>query len=519
MKKYIVSCCLALGVISCGDDFLEMTPESALTDVAFYKTEEHFNQAIAAAYSSLRDVVSANTGTVKIGGTWNINEMRSDNTHYDYNATNRGEAAREVIADFVNDYTNTFPAQFYTNAYRGIGRVNTILARIGGASFADDKKTAIIGQAKFLRAIYYFHLVRYFGGVPLFENEVITEQDAYKSRASVDDVYNFIIADAKDAVDKTNILVAGQTGRITKGAAKALLADVYLTRKQYSLAETELRDITAMGYGLLPSYANVFSPSNKNSIESVFEVQFSSAAGQQSNWLPFFVPRTSNAVNVTSVANMNTLIDGGWNVPTEEMRNAYEAGDARENVSIGMAEGMLDASGNNFIPTSLVVKNSDGYVNPGGGVVARPFIRKFMNHSVDNWPVYRYAEILLMLAEALNEQNKTPEAIPYLNQVRTRAGLANTTATSQTDVRAAIWEERRVELAFENKRWFDLIRMPEAEAIAILTAHGDALKATNSNLTAATYQITKDLFIYPIPKGERDLNPEGMTQNPGYVGQ
>lgn len=534
MKKYIITCCLSFGLLACGDDFLDLKPQSNLTDATFYQTEDHFNQALTGAYESLRSVIGGNYGTatnqaeIKENGlSWNLNEMRSDNTHYDYNSGNRGFSEREVIADFLNNYSNKYPADFYASAYKCIARTNTILARISSASFAEDKKAAIIGQAKFIRALSYFHLVRYFGGVPIITEEIVTDQDAYKPRATVDEVYNLILEDAKDADAKLAAPAFPQTGRATKGAAKVLLADVYLTRKQYALAETELKLITTMGYSLLPDYKSVFSTANKNSAESIFEIQYLEGnQGLHSNWIYAFIPRLTNTANITGTAANNTLI-GGWNVPTDEMLAAYEPGDLRKNASIGIAEGPAGSDGELNNPTAVTIKDPEGYVAPGGTTASKPFIRKFQNtHGTvfianDNWPLYRYAEVLLMLAEALNEQGKTGEAISYLNQVRNRAGLANTSAASESDVRAAIWNERRIELAFENKRWFDLIRMPEADAINILTAHGNALKAKYTYLAQATgtYQITKDLFLYPIPQRERNLNPEGMPQNPGYTGQ
>lgn len=527
MKKhfnFFILCLFTLSVSSCKESFLNLAPEGNLTDATFFKTEDDFRQALNGAYANLRDVLGGNiyNNDINQGGhAWNMSEMRSDNTHYDFNAANRGQAARELIADFANDFTNPYPAAMYSNAYRGIGRANTILSRIGGAALADDKKNQIIGEAKFLRALHYFQLVRYFGGVPLFKTELTSEAEAYAARASVDETYSLILDDAKDAVAKLAVSTTSQTGQATKGSAKALLADVLLTRKNYADAEKELKDVVAMGYALLPDYASVFAKANKNSRESVFEVQYQMGSnGQESNWLYCFVPRTTNTNTITGITYNNTLF-GGWNTPVDELITAYEAGDKRLNASIGIAEGTVDGTGY-LVPASIVIKNPQGYTRPTGNLVGKPFVRKYLNtHSLplntdDNWPVYRYAEVLLQLAEALNEQNKTAEAVPFVNQVRARAGLAATTATTQTALREAIWRERRVELAFENKRWFDLIRMPEADAIRLLTAHGTALKSRFTYLTPATYQIKKELFIYPIPQREISLNPTGMTQNPGY---
>jgi hypothetical protein len=266
-----------------------------------------------------------------------------------------------------------------------------------------------------------------------------------------------------------------------------LLADVYMTRKDYADAASLLATLPAMGYALLPSYADVFSTAHKNSRESLFEVQYQQGiqGGQQSNFIYMFLPRSTNTSIVTGVATNNSSI-GGWNTPTQDLIDSYEPGDKRLDASIGIAEGTYNASA---IFTITAYKSILNYT-PAPGTEGVPFIKKYLNPSTipnntdDDWPIYRYADALLLHAEALNELNHPDQALPFLNQVRERAGLKDITTTDQSALRDIIAHERRVELAFENFRWFDLIRT--GKAIQVMTAFGNKMKQMHSYLPATS---------------------------------
>jgi hypothetical protein len=195
---------------------------------------------------------------------------------------------------------------------------------------------------------------------------------------------------------------------------------------------------------------------------------------------------------------------------------AYEPGDKRLDVSIGIAEGNYNTS-NLFIYSAK--KSIVNYSGPPPGKNSRPLYKKYLNpaslpnNTDDDWPIYRYSDTLLMMAECLNEQGGPADALPDLNQARERAGLPDITTTDQVDLRKIISHERPVELAFENFRWFDLIRT--GEAIPVMTAYGEKTKQTHSDLLPSSYHVTKERLLYPIPQPEIDLNP-GLTQNPGY---
>lgn len=473
---------------SCQKSFLELVPQTSVSEASFFVTDDDYTKAVTGAYRPLQSLYY---------DAYVMGEMRSDNTYYLYNTSNRGGqiVEKENIATFTDVATNGYVYNKYVNCYDGIAKTNAVLQRIDGASINASLKSNLKGQAEFLRAFYYFELVQYFGGVPLHLTEASTVGEAALSRASAADVYKQIIADATDAA---NLLPATQTpkGQVTKGSAKMLLGYVYMTLKQYPDAEKALRDVTTLGYSLLPDYASVFDPANKNNAESIFEVQYlQGTQGLQSNFAYQFAPGVTDTKNITGQSG-NSQNLGDWNIPTDDLIAAYEPGDKRKAASI-----------------------ANSYVNPAGMTVAQPFVIKYLhphaqfNNTNDDWPVYRYADALLLLAEALNEQNKSTEAVPYLNQVRARAGLAATTATTQTALRDAIAKERRVELAFENHRWLDLVRT--GQAIPVLTAFGAKQKQTRSYLSASTYNVTQNRLIFPIPQNELLINGL-LTQNPGY---
>lgn len=501
---------LSTSLLACNQDFLELNPEDKPNANDFFKTEAQFQQALSGAYQPLRSLC-AQSGYL-------MGEMRTDNTHYDFYPKDRGIhiLRREAIDNFLDDAQNQWTNQFYFDAYTGISRCNTVIGRLENADLDAGVKDQISGEAKFLRAYYYFNLVRYFGGVPLYLKEVTRQQDAFLPRATVQETYDAIIADAKDAVSKLAPPAQfPQTGRATLGAAKTLLAEVYITLKQYASATPLLKDVTQMGYALLPDYASVYSLQNKNSTESVLEAQFQMGdQGQQSQFIYWFMPKTKDAKPITGVT-ANTLLTGGWNVPTQDMLDAYEPGDKRKDASIAVAEGVIDTDGE-FKAES--VKSVVNY-QPPAGKVYHLFIRKYLHahtresNTDDNWPLYRYADVLLLLAESLNEENKSAEALPYLNQVRARAGLPAATTTAQAALRDVIMHERRVELAFENHRWNDLVRT--GKAIPVMTAHGNKLKPQYSYLAANSYTVTQQRLVYPIPYSELQLNNQ-LVQNDGY---
>jgi hypothetical protein len=512
MKKiYILMGLLLLTAVSCKKSFIDLTPKSSYSDQNYYQTDAQFGQAVTAAYAGLRDVVTTD---------YLFSEMRSDNTIYQSFLNNRGTAYtdREKLSDFMDASTDSYTATEWQNAYLVISRANIVISRLKTVSgIADASVKSYDGQSKFLRALMYFKLVRLFGGVPLFVKEVTTPDDAFLPRSSVDEVYKQIIADATDAINELPAPTKfPQTGAATKGSATVLLADVYVTLKRWAYAEKQLNTLAPMGYSLNANYADAFLPANKNGKESVFEVQFldGTLTGATPNPLCFhFLPRSKNTSLITSLAIDNTTT-GGWNTPTQDLIGNYEAGDKRLDASIGIAEGVYD--GSNYF-TYSTAKSVVNYSGPPTGKTAVPYVKKYehtpaaITGSADDFPIYRYSEALLLLAEAQNEQGKSP--LIALNTIRARAGLPAVAGADQTTLRNTILHERRNELAFENKRWHDLVRT--GNAVNVMNAFGVKLKTQISYISPDSYIVTNDKLLFPLPQAEVGLNTQ-LTQNPGY---
>jgi len=509
MKKlFYIYIIFFLGLESCSSDFIEIYPDGFVTTANFYQTESQFDQALIGAYASIRDA----KGSV---ASWLMGEMRSDNTHYEYNNLNRGTSLseREDLANFMDDNSSSYTSSKYNSCYTGIARANQILSKIDGSALNQNSKNRIIAESKFIRALLYFELVQYFGGVSLHLNTVTGAAQAYLPRSSVAEVYNAIEADLIEAIKNLSVPVFPQKGRATNGAARVLLADVYIAQKKYSNAETELRAILQMGYGLLPDYGSVFSTNNKNSKESLFEIQYQEGnQGQQSDFLYPFLPLSVDVRLITGIQSQNRNA-GGWNTPTQEMIDSYEAGDLRLNASVGIIEG-TGPIGSMIIES---MKSPVGYSTPKGKR-SYAFVKKYLNkHSVenntnDNFPIYRYSDVLLLLAESINEQGKPLEALAYLNLVRLRAGLLPSIETNKDLLRDVIFHERRMEFAFENKRWLDLVRTNRA--IEVMTKNGNYLKSIYPILSTESYKVTTKHLLFPIP--QREILIGNLTQNPGY---
>jgi hypothetical protein len=348
--------------------------------------------------------------------------------------------------------------------------------------------------------------VQYFGDVVLVTTTLKTPDEAFALLRSPEaEVYAQIEKDLKEAAEalpaKYN---AANAGRVTKGAALSLLGKVYLTRKQYAEAVSTLRQVIPLGYDLYKNYADNFDPAKKNGIESIFEVQYQGGndLGEQSNFMYIFAPRLSQGA-ITGFGNINP---GGRNIPTRDIIAAYEPGDLRKDISL-----------------------KEGYTNAKGETITIPYINKYNHkHTIagrtdNNWPVLRYADVLLMLAEAINEQSgPNDEAYGYLNKVRDRAGLEPLSGLDMNAFREAVLHERRVELAFENHRWFDLRRTKTPEQLAqFLNAYAAKEKANPTvgrggvAFNALDYVYEPHEYLFPIPAAQILINDK-MTQNPGY---
>lgn len=514
MKNKLLIIAVAVSLSACKKDFLNLVPQTSLSSASFFTTQAQFQQALNATYTPLRVIVNAG---------FYMDEMRSDNTFFTVYQANRGfERHREAYAQFIDDANATAtpnsPGDRWSSNYSGISMINTLLDQVSTTTvLSQGAKDSISGEALFLRAFYYNDLVTHFGGVPLHVTQVKSAEESFQPRNTVDEVYTQIKADLATAIPLLPVVTTfPQTGRATKGAAKMLLAYVYMTQptKEYAKAETELLDVTKMSYGLLPNYADVFDPNNKNSMESIFEVQYKAdlVSGQQSSFAWIFIPKSTNSEVIAGYHDGTMDIFSGWNVPTDEMVASYEPNDARLPASVAVVEGTISGV-EDFTISGL--KSPVGYA-PAPGVTPIYMIKKYFHppysiafNTPDDFPIYRYSGALLLLAECLVDENKAAEALPYLNMVRKRAGLPDLTEATADNVS----NEMRHELAFENHRWLDLIRT--GKAIEVLTAKGTRLKAKYGWILPAAFNVTEQRFVYPIPFREIQIN-KNLVQNPGY---
>lgn len=475
-RKLIVTIGLSISLSACQESFIELTPLSQASTATFYRTQSDLLNALNGAYGALQF-------NGQYGQYYIVSEIPSDDTSP---VLSGSVTDQDEFDKFYLRTTNPFLAARWTDGYRGIYRTNAVIDRSAGIQMDESLKTRMVGEAKFLRALMYFNLVRVFGDVPLVIKEITDPQEGYQyGRNPVAEVYTQIEKDLTEAETALPVTYTGtNVGRATRGAAKALLGKVLLTQRKYAPAASKLKEVIDAGtYDLLANYADVFRASGKNHRESIFDVQYKK--GNLGEGSPF-----ANAYSPENSGNAVIQFGGdGNNQPTPDLINSYESGDLRKDFSLATS-----------------------YVNASGTRIQYNFIRKYNDapivkyDSEDNWPVLRYADVLLMYAECLNEQAQTSVALPFLNRVRKRAGLADKNISAQTDLRLAIENERRWELAFEGHRWFDLVRT--GRALPILQAKSQAIGIRGA--------VSQNNLVFAVPQSQVDINREKIQQNPGY---
>lgn len=476
-------------------NFLERQPWDSVDTTNGFQTAADAEAAVNACYQPLQ---WAKLYNMRI---WTLDIIAGESVV----GAGGGEDGIETVdlANFIANADNFAALDLWRGPSPGILRCNFVLKNVPGMQIDNALKNRMLGEAHFLRAHYYFILVRLFGGVPMPTEPLTSESNLKMPRASVDEIYSLITDDLQQAIamlPARSTYGASDIGRASREAAMAELARVYLTylpdRARYEEVVRLCQDIGAMGYRLAADYADNFDPAKQNGVESIFEVQYYGKTNNdfwsnenQCSWISTFQgPRNSNMAAGCY----------GWNQPTAEFVSQYEPGDVRKDKTVFYAG----------CPTFDGMTYSSSYSTTGYNV------RKFLltkaqspdyNTSNQNWVVTRYADVLLMQAEALNELGRTAEAEAPLYQVRKRAGLTSRLAIenlSQEQMREMIIHERRIELAFEGHRWFDLIRYKDNYALNFLHSIGKSA-ASQKHL------------LFPIPSQEIEAN-ELLTQNPGY---
>lgn len=472
---------------------INLVPDDQIAATQYYKTPLDIDNALIGAYGNLREIYN---------NFYKLAEYPSDNTRtYAESESDSGPF------DKFNWLTNNnVIADNYRTGYKTIAAANIVLDRVEGVTYTDaNQKKRVIAEAKFLRALMYFNLVRYFGDVPLVLKELTTEAEALAfTRTPVAQVYGQIEKDLTEAAPDllaTTLTAAGaptaNAGRATTGAAKSLLGKVYLQQKKWALAATVLGEVVASNvYSILPNVNNVFGLGNDNNSEIVFAAQYAATGNAEGNsYVYVFVPQPSTGITGVTGASFNS--------GTLDLFDAFE-----ERPGSTLAAPLYDLRKGVYIAQynagALIYYYAKKFVYP----VTAP------NEGANDWPILRYADVLLMYAEALNNTGRQDLAIPLINQIRLRAGLVPKAATMTTEeTQLAIEKERRVELCFEGHRWYDLIRWGKA----VSTMQAFKLKYTpNDPLNAQIDILGKDFkLLYPIPAREIQLNPN-LKQNPGY---
>ncbi len=505
IKRFSFILVFTLVLVSC-EDYLDREPQTQITETVFYKTADDAVFAVNAAYEPLQDLWRRTM--------WYIGDLQTDDVLAGGDGPTDRPDATEI--EFFNAHSDNIEGveQCWDNAYRGIYNSNIVLQRVPKIDMNETLKMRVLGEARFLRAYYYFILVRVFGDVPLFPS-LIDAKD-YKSviRNSKEDVYNQIIEDLIFASEHLyGSYEDDDLGRATIGTALTTLAKVYLTLKRYAECINACAKVENLGYELEINYQKLYNyERNENGIESIFEVQYRynptiNPPGENSFISEYVAPRDQSVYSTQSY---------GFCVPSVEFLNLWDEEDQRFKVTLivpGDSLELPDGSYYKQTDTEIWEAHGDKNINPTASNT-----RKYMNFdygrsqsghekSSTNMYIFRYAEVLLMHAEAENELNgATTIAYEYVNKIKRRAyknDLHDISGLTQEELREVIFIERRKEFFMEQKRWFDIQRRSPEKAQEIIHHAGKI-----------NFDPTIHLVL-PIPQDEIDLN-HNLKQNPGY---
>jgi hypothetical protein len=487
-----------LGTTSCSKDFIDLNDPTRLPTTQGYTDSLSILNGVTAAYASLQDIYGKAAANNR--GLFVFGEIPSDNSF----ALTSGERLNE-FNDFTVVSDNPRLLSQWLVSYRAIARCNIILTRAAAVKLTDATRNRYYAEARFIRALTYFNAVRIWGDIPLVTTEIETIPDAYKfGRTPAAEVYNQVEEDLRFAKKWLPVTQnAANLGRATKGAAQGLLGKVLLTRKQYAPAAVELDSVIRDNrYALQANYANIFLTSNEMNSEILFAARYTKGAlGLGSGFTTWFLPAYTNA---QAQAILGAQFTGQqFNTVDNDLVAAFTA------------SGSTD------------VRAAASYVLPTGAAVTLGYYtKKYIDNPTsatdaeNDWIILRYADVLLMYAEAVNEQGSpTPAALDAINAVIRRSrnlpvGTANATVDlpagiSKEDLSTRLELERRLELNFEGHRWFDLVRT--GRAIPVMNAYFARYAAAG----ATPVTIGNDDLLFPIPIQEIQTNPI-LTQNPGY---
>lgn len=509
MKKIfilIVSFCF-LGIFSCSNE-LDLQPLDRLTTDTFYKTRTDFDGAVFASYSSIQDfwgTSSENLG--EFGEFWKITLTITDDVDADTNQSD--QISQDLDALLIRSSDKPYPA-VYTQIYEGIYRANLVLQNLDGENeLTAEDKTVLGAEAKFLRAWFHFQAMKLFGTPPLALEIIPGINDQAKPNSTQAELYAAILSDFADAAaglpaswDSAN------TGRATSWAAKSYIGKVNVWKKDWAAAITAFQDVVTNGpYSLVPDYEQVFAYNNENNSESIFEIQYGGPFSDDNLWV--FDDTHSEDFKASQGTGRGWYWDApdpapggklGFWAPTQNLIDAFEPGDTRlATISYQDGDTYFSFDGSRYeLPydptwstTGHTLKKYRGSIN---AVQANSSPNGQADYNNERW--FRFAELKLLYAEALIEGGgDLGIAEAQINDIRNRAGLLPLLAGA--DLTQAMRQEKRVELALEPHRWFDIVRWDLGPTI-----FGAAWKA-NYN-------------VFPFPLTEIDNSKGLLIQNPGY---
>jgi starch-binding outer membrane protein, SusD/RagB family len=469
--------------LACGKKFLEEPSRKVTINDLINNPTDGAQRVVGAVYNKLYDWQEHSFSWM------GVTSITSDDA-------DKGSDPGDTGADKLDLDNWTFNAssisffEIWESNFQGIGRATYGLKFLQQMNLPQPEKDRYSAECKMLRAYFYFNLVRTFGGVPKIDKvlESQSEIQTASAKATAQQIYAFIEEDLNAAIGPLPVSIpAAERGRVSKGAAQSLLAKVYFYQGKWSQAKT-MADavINSAQYSLLTDYSMIWREAGEFSAESIWEVN---AIGTSPS-------KGIEGYFVVQAPRGGGGLGWGFNTPTSDLAAAYEAGDSRKAATIIFSGQTL---WDGFVTNAAApnpMYNYKSYVSK----TQETFNGDDWN-SNKNLRILRYGEILLIKAEVENELNNIAAAQAALNLVRNRAGLANTTAVTQNDLRNAIWKERRVEMAFEHDRMFDLRRTGRA---------GTVLRAHGKNYISPKH----DLF--PIPQRQIDLSNGKLIQNTGY---
>lgn len=513
------------------DSFLEPDPKSFSTTANFYNQPEHFEQAINGAYTQFRSLVHPDiyrNATDRRGPTLT--------KHFDVNLPHTVSGDPQTD-EFTMVASNGNSIDLWNLTYDLVNQANVILTRIDDVEFEDAAlKDRIVGEAKTLRAFAYWFAVQTWGGVPIVTQDARTPEEGIPEggRASAEEVYQQIVTDLQDAIAGLPITHEGGAGRITRGAAKFLLGRTYLLTGDYQAALSEFEDLDGgdYSYTLLSDYREVFNPANKNNAESILEVQYNPDLSGQPALDMFNEILPINSGEDLLPPERPVFVPDGNIMPTPDVIASYESGDERFEASIAW---YVDEENSSYPEIAWPPRTATSAAGD-----SLPYLNKFYwpgqvtssGEPLNNWIVFRFADVLLSAAEAHWRLGNDAEAINYVDRVRARADLSPVdlgnvpqpghpdypwlagTELENDAVGRAIFNERAIELLGEGHMWFDLKRFGSDLTIDVMTAHGEYFRARDNKVTNDMYVIEEYKLLYPIPPGEIDL--ADLEQNPGW---